>query len=120
MIGFAETIGTAPKWFSGHITKPGYGDPKPPKPVRTCDPPEVIDMCLNCPVEGGCDMKSKECLLRKKGGGKRAAEIAERDENVLKLIKSGWINIDAICEELGISRNIYFSTKKRLKRKGII
>lgn len=120
MIGFAETIGTAQKWIGGHITKPGYGDPKPPKPVRNYDPPEVMEMCLNCPVEGGCDMTSKACPLRRNRGDKRAAEIAERDEKVFKLIKSGWINIDAICEELGISRNIYFSTKKRLKGKGII
>lgn len=120
MIGFAETIGIAPKWFSGNITKPGYGDPKPPKPVCTYDPPEVMEGCLNCPVEGGCDTKSKKCLLRRKEGGKRAAEIAERDEKVLKLLRSGWINIDAICEELGISRGMYFSAKKRLKGKGLI
>lgn len=119
MIGFAGTIGTAPKWFSGNITKPGYGDPKPPQPVQTYDQPEVMERCLNCPASE-CNMQSKECPLRRKRGGKRDTEIAERDERVLKLIKSGWINIDAICEELGISRNVYFSTKKRLKGKGLI
>lgn len=112
-------IGTAPKWFSGHITKPGYGDPKPPQPVRTYDPPEVMERCLNC-TASECNMQSKECQLRRKRCGKKAAEIAERDEKVLKLLKSGWINIDAICEELGISRDIYFRTKKRLNGKGLI
>lgn len=119
MIGFAETIGTAPRWFGGNITKPGYGDPKPPKPVQTYDPPEVMEKCLHCPA-GECNMKSKECPLRRKRGGKKAAEIAERDERVLKMLKSGWVNIDAICEDLGISRDVYFSTKKRLKGKGLI
>lgn len=49
MIGFAETIGIAPKWFSGNIIKPGYGDQKPPKPVKTYDSPEVMDRCLHFP-----------------------------------------------------------------------
>lgn len=119
MIGFAETIGADPRWFGGNITKPGYGEPKPPKPVQAYDPLEVIKKCLNC-TAGECNMKSKECPLRRKQGGKRASKIAERDEKVLKLLKSGWVNIDAICEELGISRDIYFSTKKRLKGKGLI
>lgn len=119
MIGFAGTIGTATKWLSGNIIKPGYGDPRPPKPVRTYDPPEVMDKCLNCPASE-CNMQSKECPLRRKRGRGKEAEIAERDERVLNLIKSGWIDIDAICEEVSISRDMYFSAKKRLKGKGLI
>lgn len=119
MIGFVETIGTAPKWFSGNIIKPGYGDLKPPKPVQTYDPPEVMERCLHCPA-GECNMQSKECPLRRKRGGKKATEIAERDEKVLKLLKSGWVNIDAICEELEISRDMYFAAKKRLRGRGLI
>lgn len=119
MIGIVETIGTAPKWLSGNIIKPGYGDPKPLKPVRTYDPPDVMERCLNCPASE-CNMQSEECPLRRKRGGGKAAEIAERDERVLNLLKSGWINIDAICEKLGISRYMYFAAKKRLKGKGLI
>lgn len=119
MIGFTETIETDPKWFSGNIIKPGCGDPNPPQPVRTYDPPEVMERCLNC-TASECNMQSKERQLRRRRGGKKAAEIAERDEKVLKLLKSGWINIDAVCEEVGISRDMYFAAKKRLKGEGLI
>lgn len=119
MIGFVEPIRIGQNLYGGSVIKPGYGDQKPPKPIQTYDPPDAMDKCLNC-TASECNMKSEECKLNKKTGSKKAAEIAERDEKVLKLLKSGWINIDAICEEVGISRNTYFSTKKKLKRKGLI
>lgn len=63
-------------------------------------------------------MLNGKCLLRKTKTEK--GKINERDEKVLRLLRSGWINIDAICEEVGISRYVYFNTKKRLRDRGLV
>lgn len=95
--------------------KPGYGEPLSPEPVNTYDPQEYVDKCLNCPVIGDCSPALIECPLNPKSHTR-----GNKDEKVLKLISAGWRNNDAICEELGISKDTLFRTKRRLRERGEI
>lgn len=98
-----------------HAIKPGYGEPFSPEPISTRDPQEYVDKCLNCPVEGGCNSALAKCPLNPKSGTRNST-----DKKVLKLIFTGWRNNDAICEELGISKDMLFRTKRRLRERGEI
>lgn len=115
MLGSAETVGQIESWLTRPATKPGHGDPEPLKPVRTHDTPENVAICLDCPVPGRCRMELSACPLR---GKARSEKIAERDSKVRDLLNAGWVNRDAICEELGISKNVFYSTLRRLRERG--
>lgn len=73
MIGFTETIGIEPRWFAHPVTKPGYGDPGPVKPVSTMDSPENVAACLNCVLsecrssDRGCPLRGKKPAVQRRG-----------------------------------------------------
>ena len=95
-----------------YAVRPGYGTPEPVKPVFCHDTQEHMEVCMNCCVEGGCNMKSKKCGLRRDNLRK-----AELDSKVRSLMNAGWRNNEAICEELGISKSVLFAAKRRLRKR---
>lgn len=108
---------TAEPYGIRHIIKPGYGEPEPVEPVSTRDPQYAINRCLSCIAER-C---SGECKPNQNGPRTRPTQsehVRLRDEKILGLIRAGWRNNDAICEELGISKDVLFSAKRRLREKG--
>lgn len=105
------------QWFGRPVTKPGYGEPEPVKPVSTMDSPENVETCLNCSVPGGCRAELSICPLRNSG---RSKKIQERYNKIRDLINAGWVNADAICEEAGVTKWVYNSTRRRLRERGEI
>lgn len=120
VLGFAEMTCGAPN-YRGGITKPGYGEPEPLKPVFPYDTQENIDKCLCCTMET-CKPCSCECPINCKSSdvGRKKQNRRGGDERVLAMIQRGWVNIDAICEELGISRGAYFRAKRRLREERMV
>lgn len=58
---------------------------------HACDPQEIIDVCLNCPIPDGCYPKRKECPLTG-GVGKAMKEFDDREKleaAVLRALKAG-------------------------------
>ena len=114
-----------------NVIKPGCV-PEPIQPVHTCDPPEVIAICLKCPVEGGCYPELSVCPLngRYKNSSEmrpkpikpnsRTIRMLERDEKLLYMLTHGWRNTECICEELGIGPSALSAAKKRLRERGAI
>lgn len=100
-----------------NVIKPG-NMPEPLQPVHTCDPQEIIDICLACPIDGGCYPELSACPLN--GRNKRTAKMLERDEKLLYLLTHGWSNTECICEELGIGPPALSAAKKRLRDRGVI
>lgn len=101
-----------------NIIKPGRM-PEPLKPVHTCDSPDVIAICLKCPVKGGCRPSSPGCQVKTRPSKDRTAERIERDKKICEMVKAGWKN-KAICEELRIKKATLSEAKKRLKERGEI
>lgn len=117
--------------------KPGR-IPEPIKePIHTCDPPEIIAICLACPVAGGCHPEMSVCPLNGKHRepkhreptekirknvklNQRTVRMLERDERLLYMLTHGWRNTEAICEELGIKSAALSAAKKRLRERGAI
>ncbi len=82
--------------------------------VSTRDPQSAVDRCLNCTANecsGGCTPEQN----LPKGRKGYVTECKVRD-----LINSGWRNNEAICEELGISKDTLFTAKRRLRERGEI
>lgn len=85
-----------------------------------CDPQEVIDVCLNCPIPDGCRPKSSECPLsgydyeRKKRSPDQNGEI---ESEVLKMLKAGWSD-HRIRQTMHIGQYRLKSIKERLKMGG--
>lgn len=113
-----------------NVIKPGHM-PEPLQPVHTCDPPEIIAICLDCPVDGGCRPELSVCPLngrhkppeekgRIRNVNSRTAKMLERDEKTLYLLTHGWRNTECICEELGIGPAALSAAKKRLRERGEI
>lgn len=103
-----------------HVVKPGYGEPEPVEPVRTRDPQPAVNRCLDCTVPqllcfGTCEPGDEPNLC---GRPVRREKTRLRDEKILDLIRAGWRNNDAICEELGISMSTLIVAKRRLREKG--
>lgn len=79
MIGFSKTIGIEPRWFAHPVTKPGYGDPEPVKPVSTMDSPENVAACLNRTLPkcnsslSACPLRGKEPAVQRRGRRKRGS-----------------------------------------------
>lgn len=110
----------------GNVIKPGHM-PETIEPIHTCDPPEVIAICLKCPVEGGCYPELSICPLNGRNKNNphkkptaRTVQMMERDEKLLHLLTHGWRNTECICEELGIGRAALSAAKKRLRERGAI
>lgn len=78
MIGFTETIGIEPRWFTHPITKPGYGDPELMKvePISAMDSPENVAACLSCALPVcrpgclGCHLRGEKPVVQRRGGRK--------------------------------------------------
>ena len=99
-----------------NIIKPGRA-PEPLKPVHTCDTPDIIAICMECPVNGGCRPNSSECPLN--GGNRNKKEkMRERDEKLAYMLAHGRRNTEAICEELHISKAALSAAKKRMRELG--
>lgn len=129
MIEFSGTIGAEPRWLGRPIVKPGFGDPKPLKPVSTCDTQENVEVCLNCPLPA-CKSGHPACPLygystrarrsREEEKLSRRERAVERDNRVRDLINAGWVNSEAICKELNIGKSTLSAAKKRLRERGEI
>ena len=109
-----------------NVIRPGWM-PEPLQPVHTCDPEEIIAVCLKCPVEGECHPELSICPLNRRNKdnqnakpSKRTIARAERDEKLLYLLTHGWRNTECICEELGIKKAALCAAKKRLRERGEI
>lgn len=86
-----------------------------------CDPQEVIDICLNCPIPDGCRPKTKECPLTG-GVGRAMKEFTDReklDAAVLREVKAGWSD-RRIRNTLQIGLYKLRDVKERLRQKGEI
>lgn len=110
-----------PRWMATAAKRPWY-DAEPIQHVNTIDSKENIEICLNsCPFLDDCHSSSELCPHY--NGRKRKSErrsTGEIDKKLLDLFLSGWINRDSICEELGISKDVYYSARKRLIKQGAI
>lgn len=104
----------------GSVIKPGHMPEPITEPIHTCDPPEVIAICLDCHVRGGCRPDSSECRLNNQHEVTHKPETLERDEKLLYLLTHGWRNTECICEELGIGPKALSAAKKRLRGRGVI
>lgn len=120
MLGFADTIGKGSDWFGRPATKPGHGDPKPIKPVYTYDTQENIDICLKCTTPECCPMSLSCPLCKREKSHVRADKAAARDARIRDLINAGWVNAEAICKELHISKTTLYISRKRLRERGEI
>lgn len=101
-----------------NVIRPGWLQDKPYKPIREGDTQEIIDICLECPIEGGCRPDSKKCPLNAmelKGISQK--DTSERDEKILELLNKR-LSYRAIGRELGISHATVIDTRKRLIRDG--
>lgn len=113
-----------PHWFARPVTKPGYGEPEPVKPVSSMDSPENVTTCLSCTLPK-CRMGLSVCPLYGKGPpakkDRRAvkSELMERDKVVRDLVAAGWEGAD-ICKKLGIGRSALKASRQRLRSRGEI
>lgn len=101
-----------------NVIKPGKLQDKPYKPIREGDPQEIINICLECHVEGGCRSDAKECPLNTealKVTAKRAK--SERDEKILELLNKG-LSYREIGRKLGITHSTVIATRNRLIKDG--
>ena len=80
------------------ITKPGYGEPERLKPAHTCDPPGMVERCLNCPVPANQCRGQCESVHHEAKDPREKAPLAR----VAQMIQDGWSDA-AICRELGIT-----------------
>lgn len=88
---------------------------------HVCDPKEVIDVCLNCPIPDGCYPKRKDCPLTG-GVGKAIKEFVNReklDTAVLRSMKAGWSD-RRIRDTLQIGLYKLREVKQRLRERGEI
>lgn len=116
----------------GRAIKPWHMKEPITEQIHTCDPPEIIAICLDCPVKGGCYPELSVCPLngrnkeltevtpREVKSNKKHIQRLERDEKLLYLITHGWRNTECICEELGIGKAALSAAKKRLRERGAI
>ncbi len=103
-----------------HAVRPGYGEPEPLEPVSTRDPPQAVNRCLCCTIPitecaGNCGPVDGPKLC---GRPARREKTRLRDEKIRDLINAGWVNNDAICEELKISMSTLIAAKRRLREDG--
>lgn len=96
--------------------KPGHLQDEPIRHVHTVDPQEVIDICLNCPIEFGCFPYSEECPVMKR---EKLRKVGERDNEILALINEG-LSGRAIRNKLHIGGSTFMAAKNRLREAGKI
>ena len=119
-------MGFEPRWFGRPPTKPGYGEPEPVKPISTMDAPENVAVCLDCPLPKCrseypvCPLYGKKPSVTGRSRKTKREKALERDGKIRDLINAGWVNNDAICEELGIGKSTLSAAKKRLRERGEI
>ena len=105
-----------------HAVKP-WDLPEPLKSVSTHDPQCAVNRCLNCAAP--LSLCRGDCKPGQDGPGERPVPSQMRrahcrDEKIRELIRAGWRNNDAICEELEISKSTLIAAKRRLKERGEI
>lgn len=111
------------RWYANPVTKPGYGEPEPVKPVSTLDSPENVATCLNCSLpschmnRSSCPLYGKKPLIKKGKARIKSDELLKRDQRIREMLNSGWRN-KAICQELKIGRDALNGAKKRLRTRG--
>lgn len=113
----------------GYVIKPGCM-PEPLQPVHTCDPPEIIAICLSCPVEAGCYPELSVCPLngrnrrqdeRARKDAKhnaRTVKILERDEKLLYMLTHGWKNTECSARNLALDQRLYRQQRSGLESEG--
>lgn len=104
-------IGIEMRWFGHAPIKPGRL-PEPLEPVRTCDPPEIMAVCLSCPLQS-CHSESAACPLR---GGARPGRVRQ-DDRIRDMLSAGWRD-EPLCRELGISLDELSLAKQRIRKRG--
>lgn len=125
MINHALTVGIEARWFTEPAIKPGWlPEPKDSEPIQTMDTPEHIAMCHNCKTAecafvtrqwGSCPILQEN--RRDRPLTQKQREFAERDAKVCVMVKDGWRD-QAICQELGITKGMLDTAKRRLRERG--
>lgn len=115
-----------PHMMGNKVTKPGYGDSKPAKPVHTCDSQEMIDFCLDhcaAPPElckGTCwKYGNKRSAVPAAYGLPRKPENPYRRGSLIWSVMEGnWedLTISQIAEVLGTTDKIISAMLSRIKK----